>query len=71
MFQILPYDEIKFEKDICLEEIINTTDENEIGYFLEVDLKYPDNIKEKTKHFLFVRKIKLFLKKNILIIRKR
>ena len=53
MSQRLPYDEIKFEKDICLEEIINTPDDNEIGYFLEVDLKYPDNIKEKTKHFPF------------------
>ena len=23
------------------------------GYFIEVDLKYPDNIKEKTKYFPF------------------
>ena len=36
-----------------LEEILNTPDDNEIGYFLEVDLKYPGNIKEKTKHFPF------------------
>ena len=36
-----------------MEEILNTPDDNEIGYFLEVDLKYPDNIKEKTKHFPF------------------
>ena len=51
--QMLPYDEIKFEKDICLEEILNTPDDNEIGYFLEVDLKYPDKIKGKTKNFAF------------------
>ena len=31
--QMLPYDEIKFEEDICLREILNTPDDNEIGYF--------------------------------------
>ena len=30
-----------------------TPDDSEIGYFLEVDLKYPNNIKEKTKYFPF------------------
>ena len=53
MSQMSPYDENKVEKDFCLEEILNTPDDNEIGYFLEVVLKYPDNIKEKTKHFPF------------------
>ena len=53
MSQISPYDGIKFEKDICLEEILNTPDDSEIDYFLEVDLKYSDNIKEKTKNFAF------------------
>ena len=51
MSQMIPYDEIKYEKDICSEEIINTSDDKEIDYFLEVDLKYPDDIKEKTKNF--------------------
>ena len=51
MSQMLPFDEIKFEKDVCLEDILNTPDDNEIGYFLEVDLKYPDNIKEETNNF--------------------
>ena len=31
MSQLLPYDEIKFEKDICLGELINTPDDNENG----------------------------------------
>ena len=53
MSQFLPYHEIKFEKDILLEEILNTPDDSEIGYFIEVDLKYPDNIKQKTKYFPF------------------
>ena len=49
--QFLPYDEIKFEKDICLEEILNTPDDSESGYFLDVDLKYPDDIKQKNQVF--------------------
>ena len=53
MSQFLPFDEIKDEKDICLEEILNTADDNEIGCFFEVDLKYTDNIKKKTKNFPF------------------
>ena len=36
-----------------LEEILNTPDDSEIGYFLEVDLKYPDDKKQKTKYFPF------------------
>ena len=51
--QPLPYEEIKIEKDIRLNEILNTPDDNDIGYFSEVDLSYPYNIKQKTKHFLF------------------
>ena len=59
MSQFLPYDEIemwhghpdKYWK--WLDEILNTPDDSEIGYFLEVDLKYPDDIKQKTKYFPF------------------
>ena len=39
MSQCLPFDEIKFVKDI-----LNTPDDSDIGHFLEVDLKYPDEI---------------------------
>ena len=59
MSQFLPYDEIeKWHGDPdkywkWLDEILNTPDDSEIGYFLEVDLKYPDNIKQKTKYFPF------------------
>ena len=53
MSQWLPNDDIKFEtENVCLEEILNTPD-SDIGYFLEVDLEYPHNIRQKTKHFLF------------------
>ena len=45
MSQLLPYDIIKFE-NVCLEEILNTPDDSDIGYFLEVDLEYPHNIRQ-------------------------
>ena len=53
MSDYLPYDEIKFDRIVKLEEILNTPDDSDIGYFIEVDLKYPDNIKYKTKKFAF------------------
>ena len=33
------------------EEILNTPDDNEFGYFIEYDLEYPAEIKEKTENF--------------------
>ena len=53
MSQNLPYDEIKFDNNIKLEDILNTPDDSNIGYFIEVDLTYPNKIKEKTKNFPF------------------
>ena len=59
MSQMLPYDEIEMWHGHpdkywnWLDEILNTPDDNEIGYFFEVDLKYPDDIKQKTKYFPF------------------
>ena len=53
MSQYLTYDEIKFDNNVKLEDILNTPDDSDFGYFIEVDLKYPDNIKEKTKNFPF------------------
>ena len=57
--QMLPYDEIELlhgHPDLYmskLEEILITPDDNDVGYFIEVDLTYPDNIKEKTKKIPF------------------
>ena len=53
MSQPLPYDEIKFDQNVKLEDILNTPDDGDIGYLVEVDLKYPDHIKEKTTNFPF------------------
>ena len=52
MSQPLPFDEIKFD-NVGLENILNTPDDSNIGYFVEADLIYPDNIKKKTKNFPF------------------
>ena len=59
MSQLLPYDEIELwhgHPDLYMDklgEILNTPDDSDIGYFIEVDSRYPDNIKEKTKNFPF------------------
>ena len=53
MSEPLPYDEIKFDNNVELDEILNTPDDSDIGYFVEADLKFSDNIKEKTRNFPF------------------
>ena len=53
MSEPLPYDETKIDNNVTLEDILNTPDDNDIGYFIEVDLIYSDNIKQKTKNFPF------------------
>ena len=53
MSQVLLYDEIGMlhgHPDLCMNkrgEIINTPDDGDIGYFVEVGLTYPDNIKNE------------------------
>ena len=68
MSQPLPFDEVEMWRghpDLYmnkLEEFLNTPDDNGFGYFIEVDLKYPDNIKEKTKDFPFAPENKVIHK---------
>ena len=64
MSQYLPYDEIKFDNNVTLEDIINTPDDNDIGYFIEVDLINSDDINKKQK----ISHLLLKIKKLILII---
>ena len=68
MSQPLPYDETKFDKNVKLEDILNTPDDSDIGYFVEVDIKYSDNIKLKTKHFPFAPVNKKFIPDILVII---
>ena len=60
MCQSLPYDEYKFDKNVNLEDILNTPDYSDIGYFFEVDLRYPEKIKEKSINFPFAPVYKKF-----------
>ena len=63
MSQYLPTGDFKkiklcFEYDSVLmneikEDIFNTPDDNEYGYFVECNLEYPAEIEEKTKNFPF------------------
>ena len=53
MSQPLLFDEIKFKRNVCLNEILNTPGNSGNGYFLEVDLKHPYSIRQKTKNFPF------------------
>ena len=53
MSESLPYDEIKFDTNVNLEELLTTPDDSVLGNFIEVDLKHPDNIKHKKRNFPF------------------
>ena len=49
MSQRLPFDETKFNENFCLEEFFNTPDDSDIGYFLQVDLRYSYDKREKQR----------------------
>ena len=68
MSQPSPYDGIKLDNNVKLEDILNTPDDNDIGYFVEADLIYPDNIKEKTENFPFAPMNKKIISIIIMII---
>ena len=44
MSQLLPYRNLKFVENISLDDILATPDDNGIGYFVEVDLRYPKEL---------------------------
>ena len=49
MVQALPYKDIKFNKEITIDEILQTEDDAETGYTVEVDLSFPQEIHERLK----------------------
>ena len=53
MSESLPYDEIKFDTNVKLEEILNNPNDSDIDCFIEVDIKYTENKTQKTKHLPF------------------
>ena len=69
MIESLPYDDIKFDTDVELEDSLHTPDDSDIGYFVECDIKYSDAIAEKPIYFFHsALKIKLVLETILLII---
>ena len=68
MSQPLPYDETEMwhgHQDLYmnkLEEILYTPCDSDFGFFVEVDLRYPNHIQEKTKIFPFCPETKIFPK---------
>ena len=62
MIQHLPHEQIEIDKKVTFDETLFTPDDSDIEYFLKVDLKYPDNIKEKTKNFPFAPESKFIHK---------
>ena len=76
MSEYLLYDQFRFDRKVKIEEILITSDDSNSGYLFEVDLKYADNKKSKTKSFPFtpeVRKINPdyfsdYMKKNRILI---
>ena len=60
MSQYLPTGEFKklqlpenYSQDQLVEDLLQIPDDNEYGFFIECDLEYPAEIKEKTKNFPF------------------
>ena len=50
MSQALPYADIQFEQ-VELEDILNTSDDSEVGYIVECDFTFPEELHDKFKEF--------------------
>ena len=50
MLQKLPYKNFEWCSD-SLDTILNTPDDNDFGYFVEVDLEYPSELKDKFRDY--------------------
>ena len=55
MNQSLPYNELEFDRNVKLEDRIYTLDISDIGYFVEVDLKSPDEVNENSVNFSWLQ----------------
>ena len=68
MSEKLLYDEIKFDRNVELEGILNTPNDSKIGYFIGVELNNPDKIKYKQKIFQLLLKIEKVVLMTLVII---
>ena len=53
------FDEIKIDKNVKIEDFLNTPDASDIEYFIAVDLTYPDNKKKQNIFHSLLKKINL------------
>jgi hypothetical protein len=51
MSQNLPYDEVKINNDINIKQVLETSDDNDTGYIVECNLRFPKEIHEKRKQY--------------------
>ncbi len=51
MSEPLPYDEVKINNDISIDDVLKTNDESDTGYIVECDLIYPDEIHDLLKEY--------------------
>ena len=57
MSEYLPYKGFKWSKNIDKFDMMSIKDKSSIGYFLEVDLEYPDELRELHNDFPLAPKI--------------
>ena len=50
MVQPLPYSNIKFDA-VSIDDVLNTSDDNDVGYIVECDLIFPEEIHDLVKEF--------------------
>ena len=58
MMQFLPTDNVRIEKNISIDSVLKYTDDSKKGNMIMVDLKYPDENKEHTKHYPLCPEVK-------------
>ena len=51
MVQSLPYDKIKIDNNINIDDVLKTDDNNDVGYIVECDLLIPKEIHNKLKQY--------------------
>ena len=52
MSENLPYGDLKLDTKITLEEVLETADDADVGYTIEVDITFPSNIHELLKQYV-------------------
>ena len=61
MSEYLPYGEFKWLESVDKLDVVSINEKSKIGYFLEVDLEYPDELHELHNEYSLLQKNLLFL----------